>query len=329
MLAGKKTYYLMRCDFYFVKIFSNLLLKYWLKNLQLNIKMMKNWLFIFCFLGINSIIFAQDRPLQIIMIGAHPDDCDIKSGGTAALFVAMGHHVKFVSVTNGDAGHQSEGGGMLAKRRIAETKEVAKRLGVSYDVLDNHDGELLPTLEIRLQIIRKIREWKADVVIAPRSNDYHPDHRYTGVLVQDAAFMVGVPNIAPDTPPLRKNPVFLYFQDNFKKPNPFQADIAVDITSVIAKKLDGLDAHQSQFFEWLPWIGNYESEIPKDKAKQREYLLSKRVTKVNPEVKKALEKWYGKEKAEQINYAEAFEICEYGSIPTEAEIRRLFPMLGR
>ena len=274
-------------------------------------------------------IFAQDRPLQIIMIGAHPDDCDIKSGGTAALFVAMGHHVKFVSVTNGDAGHQSEGGGMLAKRRIAETKEVAKRLGVSYDVLDNHDGELLPTLEIRLQIIRKIREWKADVVIAPRSNDYHPDHRYTGVLVQDAAFMVGVPNIAPDTPPLRKNPVFLYFQDNFKKPNPFQADIAVDITSVIAKKLDGLDAHQSQFFEWLPWIGNYESEVPQDKAKQREYLLSKRVTKVNPEVKKALEKWYGKEKAEQINYAEAFEICEYGSIPTEAEIRRLFPMLGR
>ena len=315
--------------FILVKYFRIYRLIYWLKNLQLNIKTMKNWLFIFCFLGINSMIFAQDRPLQIIMIGAHPDDCDIKSGGTAALFVAMGHHVKFVSVTNGDAGHQSEGGGMLAKRRIAETKEVAKRLGVSYDVLDNHDGELLPTLEIRLQIIRKIREWKADVVIAPRSNDYHPDHRYTGVLVQDAAFMVGVPNIAPDTPPLRKNPVFLYFQDNFKKPNPFQADIAVDITSVIAKKLDGLDAHQSQFFEWLPWIGNYESEIPKDKAKQREYLLSKRVTKVNPEVKKALEKWYGKEKAEQINYAEAFEICEYGSIPTEADIRRLFPMLGR
>jgi LmbE family N-acetylglucosaminyl deacetylase len=290
---------------------------------------MKNYLFVFCFLGLNSMMFAQDRPLQIIMIGAHPDDCDIKSGGTAALFVAMGHHVKFVSVTNGDAGHQSEGGGMLAKRRIAETKDVAKRLGVSYDVLDNHDGELLPTLEIRLQIIRKIREWKADVVIAPRSNDYHPDHRYTGVLVQDAAFMVGVPNIAPDTPPLRKNPVFLYFQDNFKKPNPFQADIAVDISSVIAKKLDGLEAHQSQFFEWLPWIGDYESEVPKDKAKQREYLLSKRVTKVNSEVKKALEKWYGKEKAEKINYAEAFEICEYGSIPSEADIRRLFPMLGR
>ena len=274
-------------------------------------------------------ISAQDRPLQIIMIGAHPDDCDIKSGGTAALFVAMGHHVKFVSVTNGDAGHQTEGGGMLAKRRIAETKEVARRLGVSYDVLDNHDGELLPSLEIRLQIIRKIREWKADVVIAPRSNDYQPDHRYTGVLVQDAAFMVGVPNVAPDVEPLRKNPVFLYFQDNFKKPNPFQADIAVDITPVLDKKLAGLDAHQSQFYEWLPWIGNYENEVPKDPAKHKEYLLAKRVQAPNPEVRKTLEKWYGKSRADQAKYAEAFEICEYGTQPTEQDIRRLFPMLGK
>ena len=270
---------------------------------------------------------AQNKPLRIIFIGAHPDDCDIKGGGTAALFVEMGHQVKFLSVTNGDAGHQSQGGGMLAKRRIAETQEVAKRLGVSYDVLDNHDGELLPTLEIRLQIIRKIREWKADVVIAPRSNDYHPDHRYTGILVQDAAFMVGVPNVAPDVEPLRKNPVFLYYQDNFKKPNPFQPDIAVDITPVIAKKLAGLDAHQSQFYEWLPWVGNYESEVPRDPAKYKEWLLQKRVAKPNPEVQKSLLKWYGPTRAAKVLYAEAFEICEYGSQPTEAELRNLFPML--
>lgn len=271
---------------------------------------------------------AQDKALRIIFIGAHPDDCDIKGGGTAALFVQMGHQVKFLSVTNGDAGHQSQGGGMLAKRRMEETQEVAKRLGVQYDVLDNHDGELLPTLAIRLQIIRKIREWKADVVIAPRSNDYHPDHRYTGVLVQDAAFMVGVPNVAPDVEPLRKNPVFLYFQDNFKKPNPFQADIAVDITPVIEKKLAGLDAHQSQFYEWLPWIGNYEDEVPKDPAKHKAYLLQKRVAKPNAEVQKSLVKWYGAAQAAKAQYAEAFEICEYGFQPSEAEIRRLFPMLN-
>ena len=284
-------------------------------------------IFTFVLMLFTCSLLAQTKPLRIMFIGAHPDDCDIKGGGTAALFVEMGHQVKFLSVTNGDAGHQSHGGGMLAKRRIAETKEVAKRLGVSYDVLDNHDGELLPTLEIRLQIIRKIREWKADVVIAPRSNDYHPDHRYTGVLVQDAAFMVGVPNVAPDVEPLRKNPVFLYFQDNFKKPNPFQADIAVDITPVIEKKLAGLDAHQSQFYEWLPWIGNYEEEVPKDPAKHKAYLLQKRVSKPNPEVQKSLEKRYGSARATKVMYAEAFEICEYGSQPTEAEIRSLFPML--
>lgn len=272
---------------------------------------------------------AQEKPLNIIMIGAHPDDCDIKSGGTAALFVAMGHKVKFLSVTNGDAGHMKEGGGMLAKRRLEETREVARRLGVTYEVLDNHDGELLPTLAIRLDVIRRIREWNADVVIAPRTNDYHPDHRYTGILVQDAAFMVGVPNVAPDTPPLGKNPVFLYFQDNFKKPNPFQPDIAVDISSVIDKKIYSLDAHQSQFYEWLPWIGRNTEEVPEGKSERLDWLKKTRGSGVSPEVKISLQKWYGSVKADQVKFAEAFEICEYGSRPNEQDIKRLFPMLGK
>lgn len=274
-----------------------------------------------------SLAFSQEKPLRILMIGAHPDDCDIKSGGTAALFAKMGHEVKFLSVTNGDAGHMEMGGGMLAKRRYAETQEVAKRLGIQYDVLDNHDGELLPTLEIRLDVIRKIREWGADVVISHRPNDYHPDHRYTGVLVQDAAFMVGVPNIAADTPPVRKNPVFLYYQDNFQKPNPFSPDIVIDITSVIDQKIYALDAHVSQFYEWLPWIANDPDVIPEGKEERIVWLKSKRALAPNPSVQKALEEWYGKEKAAQVKFAEAFEICEYGTRPTREDILRLFPML--
>lgn len=274
-----------------------------------------------------SLAFSQEKPLRILMIGAHPDDCDIKSGGTAALFAKMGHEVKFLSITNGDAGHMEMGGGMLAKRRYAETQEVAKRLGIQYDVLDNHDGELLPTLEIRLDVIRKIREWGADVVISHRPNDYHPDHRYTGVLVQDAAFMVGVPNIAADTPPLRKNPVFLYYQDNFQKPNPFSPDIVVDITSVIDQKIYALDAHTSQFYEWLPWIGNETDVIPEGKEERIAWLKSKRALAPNPIVQKALEEWYGTEKAAQVKFAEAFEICEYGSRPSREDILRLFPMM--
>jgi LmbE family N-acetylglucosaminyl deacetylase len=271
--------------------------------------------------------FSQNTPLKIIMIGAHPDDCDIKGGGTAALFAEMGHQVKFISVTNGDAGHMEQGGGALAKRRTEEAKEAGRRLGITYEVLDHHDGELLATLPIRLEIIRKIREWNADVVISHRSNDYHPDHRYTAILVQDAAYMVGVPNIAPDTPALSKNPVFLYFQDNFQKPYPFRSDIAIDITSVIDKKIYAMDAHESQFYEWLPWIGKYESEVPQSADERIEWLKSKRTGQVSEKAKNSLEKWYGPQKSSQVKYVELFEICEYGSQPSEGEIRRLFPML--
>ncbi len=267
--------------------------------------------------------------IRIIMFGAHPDDCDEKSGGTAALFAQMGYAVKFVSVTNGDAGHQTLKGPELAKRRYAETQEVAKRLGITYDVLDNHDGLLMPTLEVRLQIIRKIREWNADIVMAPRPNDYHPDHRYTGVLVQDAAYMVAVPNIAPETPAPAKNPVFLYFEDHFQRPNPFRPDIAVDITSTYARKISGLDAHVSQMYEWLPWIGGYLVEVPESKEDRIIWLSKRTAGTINPQTRASLVKWYGKERGDKVKYAEAFEICEYGAQPDDERIRKLFPMLGK
>jgi LmbE family N-acetylglucosaminyl deacetylase len=267
------------------------------------------------------------QKIRIIMIGAHPDDCDLKGGGTAALLSSLGYAVKFVAVTNGDAGHQTMKGTALAKRRLAEAQEAGKRFGVTYDVLDNHDGELLPTLAVRLQIIKKIREWNADVVIAPRPNDYHPDHRYTGVLVQDAAYMVAVPNVAPETPRLQKNPVFLYFQDHFQRPNPFRPDVAVDISPVYAQKVHALDAHRSQVYEWLPWIGGFLDKVPTDKTEQEKWLAETRAVKITPEVRASLEKWYGKEKAAQVQHAEAFEVCEYGARPTDEDLKRIFPML--
>jgi LmbE family N-acetylglucosaminyl deacetylase len=290
---------------------------------------------IFCFLsaGLFSFCAASAQtsvtPMRIIMIGAHPDDCDNDGGGTAILLASLGHAVKFVSVTNGDAGHQTQGGGALAKRRMAEAKEAGKRFGVAYDVLDNHDGELLPSLDVRLQIIRKIRDWNADVVIAPRPNDYHPDHRYTGVLVQDAAYMVTVPNVTPDVAPLRKNPVFLYFEDHFQRPNPFRPDVVVDITTVIEKKVHAMSAHESQYFEWLPWIAGYLDEVPKDRTQWEAWLLKRQSREFSPAMKRSLEQWYGSEKAMKVKYAEAFEICEYGKQPNAEDLRKIFPMLGK
>jgi LmbE family N-acetylglucosaminyl deacetylase len=274
-----------------------------------------------------ALMAAQDTKLRIIAIGAHPDDCDIRAGGTGAKFAAAGHAVKFVALTNGDAGHQTQGGGALARRRRLEAAEAGRRLGVEYITLDNHDGELLPTLLVRQQVIREIRRWNADIVLAPRPNDYHPDHRYAGMLVQDAAYMVVVPNVCPDTPPLKKNPVFLYFEDGFQKPSPFRPDVAIDIDDVWEKKVDALDAHVSQVYEWLPWVdGNLEA-VPNDAKARRAWLATTfRNQPPTPAVRQALEKWYGAARAGKVRHAEAFELCEYGARPGPEELRRLFPI---
>ncbi|MFO1000164.1 MAG: PIG-L family deacetylase [Planctomycetaceae bacterium] len=276
---------------------------------------------------------ANDEKLNIICFGAHPDDAEYKSGGTAALWASMGHRVKLVSVTNGDIGHWQMAGGPLAKRRTAESAEVARRLGVTSQVLDIHDGELLPTLENRQTITRLIRTWNADVVIAHRPWDYHPDHRYVGVLVQDAAYMVSVPFFCPDTPPLKKNPVFLYSSDRFQKPYPFEADIAISLDDVFEKKVDALLALESQTFEGGA-LGSEEETAKAPPASQPELRRAwlrerwdRRQSGEANQYRSALLKWYGDEKGAAVKYAEAFEICEYGSQPSDAEIRRLFPFL--
>ena len=268
----------------------------------------------------------ETTPLRIIAFGAHPDDCDQKAGGTAALWAALGHQVKFVSLTSGDAGHQSQGGGALARRRREEAREAGRRLGIAeYETLDNHDGELLPSLHVREQVIRRIRQWDADVVLGPRPNDYHPDHRYTGILLQDAAYMVVVPNVCPDTPPLRKNPLFLYFQDGFQRPNPFRPDVAVAIDAVLDTKVRALDAHVSQMYEWLPWVAGTLAEVPADAAARLDWLRRTRTGQPIPDaVRDALRRRYG-DRAEAIRDAEVFELCEYGRRPAEGELERLFP----
>lgn len=271
---------------------------------------------------------AQDQKINVVVIGAHPDDCDIDAGGTAIQFAQMGHRVLFISTTNGDAGHFNKGGEVLAKIRKAEAEEAGKRFGVTYIVLDNHDGLLVPDLNLRLQLIRLIREWKADVVIGPRPYDYHPDHRNTAIAIQDAAFLVIVPNIAPETPALKKNPIFLYTEDRFLKPNPFSPDIVVDISTVFDQKIYAMSAHQSQFFEWLPWLAGQLENVPKSESDRIKWLAESRKGNISAKLKTGLIKWYG-ETGNQAKYAEAFEICEYGSYPNDEEIRRIFPMLRK
>ncbi|MCI0377190.1 MAG: PIG-L family deacetylase [Gemmataceae bacterium] len=274
----------------------------------------------------------RDGKLRIIAFGAHPDDCELKVGGAGAKWAAQGHHVKFVSVTNGDIGHWRMAGGPLALRRKAEVEKADAMLGVHSHVLDIHDGELEPNLENRRTITRLIREWDADIVLSHRPNDYHPDHRYTGVLVQDAAYMVAVPYICPDVPPLKKNPVFLYYSDNFQRPNPFRADVVIDLDDVIEKKVAACEVMESQFFEGGA-LGSADL-IPKDGAgreermrKVRQGFLDRALGVANKYRPKLIE-IYGPDRGAKIQHAEAFELCEYGSQPNAVALRKMFPLFA-
>ena len=274
----------------------------------------------------------DDGKLRIIVFGAHPDDAEYKAGGTAVKWARLGHHVKLVSVTNGDIGHWKEAGGPLAQRRAAEAAACAKKLGVTSQVLDIHDGELMPTLENRKLITRVIREWRADIVIAHRPWDYHPDHRYVGVLLQDAAFMVTVPFIVPDVPYLKNNPLFLYSSDGFQKPYPFTPDIAVSVDDSFDQKLDGLHELTSQAYEGgaSGSAEHVEKEVPpaSNEAARRAWLKRFWGARQSSEAEKyrdLLVKLYGPEAGKAVKYAETFEICEYGRRPSAAEIKQLFP----
>lgn len=273
----------------------------------------------------------EEGTLRIIVFGAHPDDAQYKAGGSAAKWIRAGHQVKLVSVTNGDVGHWQSAGGPLAERRLAEVRKADALIGAETEVLDIHDGELVPSLENRQKIIRLIREWKADVVIAHRPWDYHPDHRYVGVLVQDAAFMVTVPFVCTDVPPLKKNPLFLYSSDGFQRPYPFKADIAVSVDDVFDQKLEAIHEMPSQHYEGgASGSAEYVRTVPpsSDVAGRKAWLRERWVRRQSGEAQRyrdALVSWYGPEKGAAVKYAEVFEICEYGRQPNRAEIKKLFP----
>jgi LmbE family N-acetylglucosaminyl deacetylase len=272
----------------------------------------------------------DDGKLRIIAFGAHPDDCEIQVGGAAAMWAREGHHVLFVSATNGDIGHWREAGGPLALRRKSEVDEAHRILGVQGVVLDIHDGELEPTLENRRTFTRLIRRWNADIVLGHRPNDYHPDHRYTGVLMQDAAYMVTVPFFCPDVPAMKKNPVFMYYADRFQKPSPFEASIVVNIDDVVEKKLDALGVMISQFAEGGANGGPelYPANDPAgQKARQAQVRenFARRFQSVATRCREQLESWYPRAAAGNVKHAEAFELCEYGSQPDREGFKQLFP----
>jgi len=257
--------------------------------------------------------------LTYMFIGAHPDDADIEFGGTAILLKDLGHEIVFVSATDGSAGHQAMNRKELAARRLGETQKVSQHLGISYVVMDVLDGELVPDLATRHELIKIIRQCKPDVIISPRPNDYHPDHRATGQLVQDCSFLLTVPLVCPDVPRLERNPYILYHQDDFTKPTELNPDVLVDITPVIDRKMESLALHQSQIFEWLPFIDRYDDEIP-DPAGDYVAWMKRHWGNPGDPIR-----FKGLLNNPDTEYMEVFECCEYGSNITPEIAQEIFP----
>ncbi len=293
---------------------------------------MKNLFFILLTLLVAAMfsnLMAQtdnDQKLNILVIGAHPDDPDIKAGGTAYKWIQQGHNVTLVSVTNGNAGHHELTADQLESMRRDEARKAGEVIGAEYVVLDINDGELMPTFENRLKIIRLIREHKADIVITHRPYDYHPDHRYTGQLVLDAAYMVTVPTVVPHIPHLERNPMFLYMSDRFTQPIAFKPDVCVDIDDAIEKKLDMIHQHTSQMYEWLPFNQGILDQVPEGDKERREWMGEMRRGRFTAEpYRSKLIELYGRQRGTRISYAECFQDSEYGTRLTDENRKYYFP----
>ena len=268
--------------------------------------------------------------LRILAIGAHPVDCDLKVGGMALMYAQRGHKVKFVSTTNGDTGHYDMGGGPLARRRYEEAQRAAEVAGIEYEILDIHNGQLLPTLENRWRLVRLIRNFEPDLILTHRPNDYHPDHRYTAQLVHDAAYTVTIPNVEALTPHLRYNPVAAYVSDHFQKPYPFSPDVAVGIDEVLEKKLDMVHCFESEMYEWLPYNLGIQDQVPDGPEARRAWLrewwtFTYAEMEIADQYRDLLKDLYGEKRGAEFQYAEALEVCEYGAPLTPENLRILFP----
>ena len=267
------------------------------------------------------------RVLRVVALGAHPDDAELKFAGTAALMAAQGHKVKLVALTNGDVGHFAQAGGPLAQRRKAEVTACHKRLGVETDVLDIHDGELMPDLETRKRVASIIREWQADIVLSHRPWDYHPDHRNVGRLADDTAVVVAAPFFVPYTPPTKRNPIYLYYSDNFQKPYPFDPIVAVGFDDVAQKKWDCIGDMPSQFADADSWQARYRGNAPADPVARAAQILDgvkQRDAGIANKYRSLLTKLYGDQRGAAIKYAEAFELNQYGTGATAEELKQMF-----
>jgi N-acetylglucosamine malate deacetylase 1 len=264
--------------------------------------------------------------MKVQVIVAHPDDAEYSAGGTMRKYSRAGHEVRVVSLTNGDAGHPTQRGPQLIERRNRESWAASNIGEFRYQILNHHDAQLVPSIALRDEIIGHIRSFEPDVIFTHRPCDYHPDHRTTGAVVQDAAYLLTVPAVLPRVPAIQRVPLIVFFEDSFLKPLPFEPDVAVSIDDTVEDKIRMLDCHVSQFYEWLPFNQGRMGEVPHDADARREWLgeqVRARAKATADRFRAMLKVLYGGRAGSKVQHAEAFEACEYGR-PMTADARDEF-----
>lgn len=278
-------------------------------------------------------MFINNRQIDIqkrlLVIGAHPDDCEYVAG-IALKMKAAGFEVRYLMATNGSAGHHETPGAAIVNRRREEVERVCSLAGFTFEILDLEDGRLSPDLPSRDLMLAAIRRFDPGIIITHRPFDYHPDHRATSMLVQDCSYLLLVPGICPLTPPMRRAPAIFYMQDTFQRPCTFRADIAFDITAEYDLKMLMIHQHTSQMYEWLPWVdGLPAAEVPQGDQERLAWLkaspLGQRSLDYARLFREELVQRYG-EAGQDIRYAEALEACEYGRQLSQDEMAHVFPL---
>jgi LmbE family N-acetylglucosaminyl deacetylase len=208
--------------------------------------------------------------MNILAIGAHPDDIEFLCAGTLALYAKEGHNIYIAVATNGNVGSPTLGKKEISKIRKNECVESCKIINAKLIWMDFDDEWLYDTPSSRLVFIDAIREAKADIVFIHNKNDYHPDHRNAGMIAEDSKIPVSVKLVKSTHNHLKNIPHFFYM-DSIGGSG-FEPEHYVDIASVIDIKIQMIECHKSQN-DWLMELFNdTPSNMMKKQSSFRGYL---------------------------------------------------------
>lgn len=195
--------------------------------------------------------------MNVLFVGAHPDDIETWASGTAALYAEQGHNLFFCVATNGNVGSSTLSQEEIAAVRHKEAENGAKLVDAELIWLDFEDEFLIDSRETRLKFIEAFRIARPDVVFCHWLEDYNPDHSISGRIVDDCISIAKIPLVKTGHEPVDNIPP-VYFMDTPAGVN-FVPEVYVDITSTFEKKVEMVRQHQSQN-AWMTDLFGYDME---------------------------------------------------------------------